>query len=214
MDRFSIIGFEGYYHYPFGIDSVIILASQSPRRQQLLQNAGYTFSVRTSGLAEEQQPGESPRDYVSRLAREKAFAVPLQPGELILAADTEVVLGDTVFGKPADFAHAEQMLKLLSGREHLVLSGICLRTADRTVVDVSETKVTFRALEAGEIREYAGTGEPMDKAGGYAIQGRASRFVERIEGCFFNVVGLPVELVDRHLRAFGIEPGDAARERG
>ncbi|MBL8233803.1 MAG: septum formation inhibitor Maf [Bryobacterales bacterium] len=193
---------------------MIILASQSPRRQQLLQNAGYAFSVRTSGVVEEQQPGESPRDYVSRLAREKAFAVPMQPGELILAADTEVVLDGTVFGKPADFAHAGEMLKLLSGREHLVLSGICLRTTERTVVDVAETKVVFRRLGSDEILEYVRSGEPMDKAGGYAIQGRASRFVERIEGCFFNVVGLPVELVDRHLRALGIQPGDGALARG
>jgi septum formation protein len=182
---------------------VIVLASQSPRRQQLLQNAGFEFIVRPGGVAEVRQPGETPAGYVRRLAREKAFSVSCAPGEIVLAADTEVVVDGVVFGKPAGLAHAEEMLRLLSGRKHSVWSGICLRTIEQSVVDAAETLVRFRALSEREIREYVQTGEPMDKAGGYAIQGRASRFVERIEGCFFNVVGLPVELVDRHLRKLG-----------
>lgn len=179
---------------------LLVLASQSPRRQQLLQNAGFEFIVRPGGVEEVRGEGETPTEYVRRLAREKSFSVDCGPGEIILAADTEVVLEDVVFGKPVDIAHAEEMLRLLSGREHSVISGICLRTTEFTEVDLAETLVRFRPLSPAEIREYVLTGEPMDKAGGYAIQGRASRFVERIEGCFFNVVGLPVELVDRRLR--------------
>ncbi|MCS7026252.1 MAG: Maf family protein [Bryobacteraceae bacterium] len=180
---------------------MLVLASQSPRRKQLLENAGFRFEVRAAAVDEIRLPGESPKAYVTRLAERKAFAIDCAVGEVVLAADTEVVVDGQTLGKPTDPSHAMEMLRLLSGRDHVVLSGICLRTLEHCVLDCVETKVIFRPLEEDEIQEYVQTGEPMDKAGGYAIQGIASRFVERIEGCFFNVVGLPVSTIDRHLRA-------------
>ncbi|HSW49635.1 MAG TPA: Maf family protein, partial [Bryobacteraceae bacterium] len=121
-------------------------------------------------------------------------------GEIILAADTEVVVDRDVLGKPSDAEDAARMLRRLSGREHEVITGICLRAGGRVVVDSATTRVCFVALSDAEIAAYVASGEPMDKAGAYAIQGLASRFIDRIEGCYFNVVGLPVSLVSRHLR--------------
>ncbi len=156
--------------------------------------------MRAPNILEERRAGESPVDYVRRLAEEKACAVPLNPGEIVLAADTVVVVGEQVLEKPKDRADAIRMLTLLSGREHQAISGICLRTDTRTLVDSAATRVHFIELTPEEIAAYAASGEPMDKAGGYAIQGLASKFVDRIEGCYFNVMGLPIALAYEYLK--------------
>lgn len=181
---------------------MLILASTSPRRQQILQDAGYRFTVFGTRVSEVRNSGESPEDYVRRLAAEKAAAAESTPEDVVLAADTIVVIDDMVLEKPADQADAERMLGSLSGREHKVLTGICLMSANRKVIDVASTSVRFVTMQPDEIQAYAASGEPMDKAGAYAIQGLASRYVERIDGCYFNVVGLPVSLVHRHLKTF------------
>lgn len=178
----------------------LVLASSSPRRQEILARAGIAFTVRIPPVSEEHDGSEPPAELVRRLAREKACAVPRADDEIILAADTEVVLAGRILGKPKDAADAARMLALLSGREHEVLTGICLRHAGGLISDHEGTRVRFAALSPEEIAAYVATGEPADKAGAYAIQGRASRFIERIEGCYFNVVGLPVALVYKHLK--------------
>jgi len=177
-----------------------VLASASPRRKQLLANAGIPCKVRPANVEEIPQPGETPRDYVRRLARAKAEAVQAQPGEVVLGADTTVEIDGRILEKPADAADAIRMLGLLQGRSHQVHTGVCLVHEGRPVEEVSSTEVVFRSLEEGEIREYVASGEAMDKAGAYGIQGRASRFVEKVNGCYFNVVGLPVSLVWRILQ--------------
>ena len=182
---------------------MLILASGSPRRQELLTAAGIPFTIRVPGVEEVRDPAETPEVYVRRLASAKAGAVDLHAGEIALGADTVVVLDDHVLEKPLDEEDASRMLRLLSGRTHSVLTGICLRSESRTIVDTAETLVQFSPLDDDEIEGYVASGEPMDKAGAYAIQGLASRFVDRIEGCYANVVGLPVSLVYRHLREFG-----------
>jgi septum formation protein len=183
---------------------MLILASRSPRRQEILRNAGLRFRVVTPEVEEIPGVGEGAEAYVRRLAVEKARAVPAGAGETVLAADTVVVAGGTeILEKPRDAADAARMLRRLAGGPHAVLTGICLRTGRDEVVDVARTTVWFEELGEGEIAEYAASGEPLDKAGGYAIQGLASKFVSRIEGCYFNVVGLPVSLVYRHLRERG-----------
>jgi septum formation protein len=179
---------------------VLVLASKSPRRQQILRDAGIPFTVRSANVPEERGPAEQPFDYVRRLAREKAFAVPLNSEEVILAADTVVVVESLVLEKPRDAGDAARMLKLLSGREHEVITGICLRSAERTIVDTAVTRVRFITLATEELQMYAASGEPMDKAGAYAIQGLASKFIDRIEGDYFNVVGLPVAMVYRYYK--------------
>lgn len=190
----------------------LVLASQSPRRKEILERAGLPFEVRLSPVAEERAPGEEPELYVRRLAREKAEAVPSGPGEIVLAADTTVVVGDEVLEKPRDAADAARMLRRLSGREHFVLTAVCLRDGHRLLVDCARTSVRFVPLSGEEIEAYVASGEPMDKAGAYAIQGLASKFIERVDGCYWNVVGLPIALVYAHLkRDFGFsqseEPG-------
>jgi septum formation protein len=177
---------------------VLVLASKSPRRQQILRDAGIPFVVRAANVPEERRPDEAPTDYVRRLAEAKAFAVSLHPGEIILGADTTVVVDHHVLEKPRDTADVMRMLKLLEGREHQVITGICLRTEARKIVDTAFTRVRFVPLSSDELEAYAASGEPMDKAGGYAIQGLASGFIDRIEGDYFNVVGLPVALVYRY----------------
>jgi len=177
---------------------VLVLASKSPRRQQILRDAGIPFVIRPADVPEERRPAEAPGDYVRRLAEEKACAVPLGPGEVILGADTVVVVAGEVLEKPRDARDARRMLTLLSGREHEVITGICLRAETRKIVDAATTRVRFVELTSVEIENYVSSGEPMDKAGGYAIQGLASKFIDRIEGCYFNVVGLPIALVYRH----------------
>jgi len=179
----------------------LVLASQSPRRREILAAAGFEFTVRVTPVPEVRAEGEAPEAYVRRLAREKAEASWVDGDEVVLGADTVVVLGTDVLEKPRDVADARRMLKLLSGREHVVITGICLRHAGGSAVDAVSTKVRFCALSDEEIESYANSGEPLDKAGAYAIQGLASKFVESIDGCFFNVVGLPISRVYRYLQS-------------
>jgi septum formation protein len=179
----------------------LVLASQSPRRSELLKLAGIPFSVRPpGGVDETPQSGETPEDYVMRVAEEKAGAVEAAREEIVLGADTTVVIDGRILGKPADAGDAQRMLEQLSGRRHEVLTGICLRYDRRLLRDWAVTQVWFAELSAEEVQEYIASGEPMDKAGAYGIQGLASKFVERIDGDYSNVVGLPVALVYRHLR--------------
>lgn len=186
---------------------MLVLASQSPRRQEILTQAEIPFLVRPADVDEEPLAHENPEEHVRRLARRKAEAIAARPGDVVLGADTVVVVDGEILGKPEDRTDAEQMLRKLSGREHVVITGVCLRAPDKTVVEVESTVVHFRALSEDEIRGYAASGEPLDKAGGYAIQGLASKFIDRIEGCYFNVVGLPVALVYRKLKELGALPG-------
>jgi septum formation protein len=182
---------------------MLVLASKSPRRAEILRAAGLPFVVRPADVHEQRRAGESPANYARRLAIDKAAAVEIAAGEVVLAADTIVVVDDVVLEKPYDDADARRMLALLSGRTHEVITGVCLRFGLRSVVDAAVTRVAFAPLTPEEIDAYVASGEPMDKAGAYAIQGLASKFIERIEGDYFNVVGLPVALVYRHLRQFG-----------
>jgi septum formation protein len=181
---------------------MLILASQSPRRAELLRNAGIAFEISPADVDESLRAGEAPLDYVKRLAREKALAVleAACDGAVVLGADTTVVVDGESLGKPADEDEARRMLERLSGRRHQVMTGVCvaIRNADGAATTEAEAEVTevqFTALSAEEIAAYVASGEPMDKAGAYAIQGRASRWIPRIEGCYFNVVGLPVARV-------------------
>lgn len=183
---------------------MLILASSSPRRAELLQAAGIDFTIRAAGVDETTRPDESPRDYVLRLSREKARAV-VRGDELTLGADTTVVINGEIIGKPADAEEAARMLRALSGQWHEVLTGVTLARADHLISAVSSTRVKFAELSDAEIKWYVSTGEPMDKAGAYAIQGHASLFVESIEGSYSNVVGLPMELAYRLAREMGVE---------
>ena len=179
---------------------MLVLASRSPRRSEILRQAGIPFVVRSAEVDETPLGHEPPREYVERLAEAKARAVGDAPGEIVLGADTTVVIDGAMLGKPEDAADAHRMLRLLSGKRHDVLSGICLRKGSKTVRDCAATAVWFRALSDREIDDYIASGEPWDKAGAYAIQGLASKYIEKIEGCYFNVVGLPVALVYRRLQ--------------
>ena len=179
---------------------MLVLASQSPRRAEILRQAGIPFTIRSVPVEEMPRPGETPEDYVQRLAEEKALAVEASADEIVLGADTTVVVDGEMLEKPADAADARRMLESLAGRQHEVLTGICLRGATKLIRDCAATRVWFAPMTPREIEEYVASGEPMDKAGGYAIQGLASKFIERVDGCYFNVVGLPVGLVYRHLR--------------
>ncbi len=189
---------------------MLILASASPRRSELLRNAGILFEAQPAHVNEAMLPGEAPEVYAKRLAVEKARAVFRQnPQQRILGADTIVVVDAEVLGKPRDQADAARMLRLLSGRSHRVITGVCVikavssfesRVSSIEDVRAETTEVWMRQLEEEEIREYISSGEPMDKAGAYAIQGIASRWIWKIVGCYFNVVGLPVPLVYRMLQ--------------
>jgi septum formation protein len=205
--------------------SKIILASSSPRRRELLTQAGYEFNVVTSDVPEERCEGETPLDYCRRLAREKAEAVlarvaksPVEVNETaevgasapevrILGADTIVVVDDRVLGKPEDAEHAREMLEFLSGRAHKVITAVCLltRNANGTLAtDIRHaiTTVTFCPMSTLDIETYIASGEPLDKAGAYGIQGGASRFIAGYEGDYDNVVGLPVFLVREMLSGY------------
>lgn len=184
----------------------VFLASRSPRRQELLRQLGVRFDElrfreapgRPADVVEGALDAEPPHHYVERIARTKATVgwqqvqrrvLPLHP---VLAADTEVALDGVIFGKPADAADAVRMLTRLAGRTHQVLTAVALRWQEELLVEVSHTEVTFRALTAQDIERYVATGEPFDKAGAYAIQGRAAAFVSRIEGSYSGVMGLPL----------------------
>jgi len=185
----------------------LVLASSSPRRVEVLRNAGFEFEIIPARVEESPRPGEPPVALAERLAREKAedVAARLAPDKdaIVLGADT-VVVGDdgSLLGKPASSADAAAILEKLSGRTHEVITGIALVAAGggRTRLAHERTRVSFRDVSRPEIDAYVASGEPLDKAGAYAIQGRAGRFVTRIEGCYFNVMGLPLSLVDRMLR--------------
>lgn len=179
---------------------MLVLASRSPRRQEILARAGFAFRVQPASVDESLISGESAREHVLRLARAKAAAVEADAEEIVLGADTVVVVDGEILAKPEDTVEAARMLRRLSGREHRVLTGVCLRRGGEFRLDVETTRVWFARLTEEEIEDYVASGEPLDKAGGYAIQGLASKFVERIEGCYFNVVGLPVALVYRRLK--------------
>jgi septum formation protein len=183
---------------------MLVLASSSPRRAELLRAAGINFTVRAADVDETIKPDELPRDYVLRLSREKARAV-ARGDELTLGADTTVVINGQIAGKPVDIEDAKRMLRALSGRWHEVLTGVTLARAGKTISDIASTRVKFAELSEAEIVWYVSTGEPMDKAGAYAIQGHASLFIERIEGSYSNVVGLPVQLIYRLAGRMGVE---------
>ena len=191
---------------------MLVLASASPRRRELLTQAGFSFTVHPADVPEEPVAGEDPIGYVTRLARDKAEAVfreiagagTASSQVVVLGADTTVTLDKLILAKPADAADAARMLKQLSGRTHHVITGVAVVTADSTEVAAEVTAVRFLSLSDEEIEAYVATGEPMDKAGAYAIQGRAARWIPRIEGCYFNVVGLPLALVSALLEPLGI----------
>jgi len=184
---------------------VLILASSSPRRQELLRDAGFLFEVHPAHVPEERAAGESPLQYACRLAREKAQAVARDfPGRYVLGADTVVVVEDQVLEKPRDAQDAARMLHLLSGKGHQVITAVSLvRPEGNSDTRTSTTQVYFREVAEEEIVRYVSSGEPMDKAGAYAIQGGAAQWIQRIEGDYSNVVGLPLSLVKEMLRARG-----------
>lgn len=185
----------------------LVLASASPRRAELLRAAGLDVDVDPAGIDEAARGGETPQDFVRRMACEKAEAVaPRWPGRAVLAADTMVVVQEQVLGKPADANDAVRMLGLLAGRDHLVMTGVCLwgGASPAPRLHVEQTRVWFAPMSEAEIAWYVATGEPADKAGAYAIQGLGSRFVTRIEGSYSNVVGLPVAQVCQMCTAAGM----------
>jgi septum formation protein len=180
---------------------MLVLASASPRRQELLRSAGIRFEVQPAHIGEAALLGESAKNCAERLAREKALAVAKErPQDVVLGADTVVVVDGEILGKPLDAADAVRMLRMLSGREHQVITGVCVVANGQSSVANETTAVTMSEISENEIADYVATGEPMDKAGAYAIQGVASRWIPRIEGDYSNVVGLPVALVWRMLR--------------
>lgn len=183
----------------------IVLASGSPRRKELLQQAGLTHFTVAPTDADETVPGDMPpEEVVMLLSRRKAEAACFSSREIIIAADTIVWLDGRALGKPADRAEAARMLQELSGRQHTVYTGVTLRRGEELLTDWEATQVWFRALDRREIRAYVRSEEPMDKAGGYAIQGMACSFVERIEGDYTNVIGLPMAKLAGMLRRFGV----------
>ena len=182
----------------------LILASASPRRAELLRSAGFDFEIQASDVDETPRDGETPGDYTLRVARDKAQHVakfPTSAGAVVLAADTEVVANRRILGKPRDFDDAAAMLRLLSGTAHEVLTAVVVRAGDRERSEVVSTTVHVVTLSDEDIQWYVASGEPMGKAGAYGIQGRAARFIGRIEGSWSAVVGLPVASVHRLLRA-------------
>jgi septum formation protein len=201
---------------------MLVLASASPRRRELLAQAGFSFEVHPAHIPEEPLEGEDPFAYVTRLAREKAQVVfreltdanrtagetrlDTESSMTVLGADTTVTLDNAILGKPEDAADAARMLRLLSGRTHRVITGVAVVTAYGVEVAAEATAVSFLALSDEDIAAYVATGEPMDKAGAYAIQGRAARWIPRIEGCYFNVVGLPLALVTTLLESRNQKP--------
>jgi len=182
-----------------------VLASRSPRRSELLRAAGFEFDVVAADVPEMRAPDERPADYVRRLACEKAEAIAMHyPGRLVLGADTEVVLDEDVLGKPADAGDAARLLRRLCGGAHEVLTAVAIVWQGQVWTTVETTTVWIDDLTDEEIAEYVATGEPMDKAGAYGIQGYASRFIPRIDGSYSNVVGLPVAAVLQLLRRAGL----------
>jgi septum formation protein len=184
----------------------IILASNSPRRKDLLEQIGLTFSIAPTNIDEQVLPNEVPYDHALRLAFEKAQKAAQEHDGIVIAADTIVVLNGKIMGKPSDGQHAGCMLKQLSGKEHSVITGLAVMDSrtGRIMTGSSNTRVWFRHLTAEEIAAYIITGEPLDKAGAYGIQGKGAIFVEKIDGCYFNVVGLPLSLLYKLLISIGV----------
>ncbi|HEX4932173.1 MAG TPA: Maf family protein [Gemmatimonadaceae bacterium] len=183
----------------------VVLASQSPRRRELLAQLGIAHEVRPADIDESYLPGEHPPAHAERLAREKALTLAHElPDAVVIAADTIVVIDDTVLGKPADAADAERMLARLSGRTHWVYTAVAVARGGTVVSGVEAVEVTFRPLHGAQIREYVATGEPMDKAGAYGIQGFGATLVERIHGDYFAVMGLALGRLVALLREVGI----------
>jgi len=186
----------------------LILASASPRRAELLRNVGIAFTVEPAHVPEQALPGEPPLLYAQRLARDKSRSIfARHPDKVVLGADTVVVADEHLLEKPRDAEDAARMLRMLSGRAHQVMTGVCLVAPGWETIEAEITEVRFSSLTEAEIAEYVATGEPMDKAGAYAIQGVASRWVESIDGCYFNVVGLPVPRVYRMLQRLEDDTG-------
>jgi septum formation protein len=195
------------------ICTMLVLASASPRRRELLTQAGFTFTVAPASIPEDLRAGENPVAYVTRLAREKAQSVAArtEPGTVVLGADTTVVAANgEVLGKPEDASDAARMLRLLSGATHQVITGVAVVADGSVEVAAEVTHVSVLTLRDEEIGAYIATGEPMDKAGAYAIQGYAARWIPRIQGCYFNVVGLPLALVTGMLEGVRVRVGQAA----
>ena len=183
----------------------LILASASPRRKELLSLFGIPFTVRVADIDETMDPAKSPFDEVGRVSRAKALAVSREAGQTVIAADTIVVCQDTVLGKPRDEAEAKAMLRLLSGRDHQVMTGCTVLTDDNCVTFTEVTDLHFRELTQKEIDRYVASGEPMDKAGAYGIQGGAALFCRRMRGDYYNVMGLPVCRLWETLKAMAPE---------
>ena len=174
----------------------LILASGSPRRSEILTSVGWPFQKHVADIDESERSGELPEDYVVRLAREKAEAVAAyHPGRLVLGADTTVVIGGQIVGKPNDLEHAREMLRILSGHWHDVLTGVAIVVDGGTESAMQRTRVKFSQMADDEIAFLAEMGDPLDKAGAYAVQAQAALFIEGIEGDYWNVVGLPINLV-------------------
>ena len=188
----------------------LILASQSPRRKELLGLFRIPFTVRVADIDEAMDPGKAPFDEVARVSRLKAEAVPREEEDIVIAADTIVVCDGCVLGKPKDAADAFRMLRMLSGKDHQVMTGLTVLKGDSAVTCTEVTDIHFRALTDGEIAAYIRTGEPMDKAGAYGIQGGAALFAERLVGDYYNVMGLPVCRLGQILKAVA---GDWMEER-
>ena len=183
----------------------IVLASKSPRRQELLERIGITdFTVRVPDADESYDPAMTPEEIVCHISRVKSMALARADDEIVITADTMVFLDDQRLGKPADEADALRMLTALQGRHHTVCTGVTVRQGGRSVTEVETTDVYFRPAAEAELLGYIATGEPMDKAGAYGIQGKGSLLVEKIHGDYFNVVGLPVMRLSRMLQQFGI----------
>ena len=183
----------------------LILASQSPRRRELLEKMGHPFVVRAADIDERMDETRPPYDEVARVSRLKALAVERMPEDILVAADTVVVCGGRILGKPRDEEDAFRMLRLLSGRDHQVMTGMTVLRGDEAVTVTEVTDIHFRELSDEEIRSYIATGEPMDKAGAYGIQGGAALFATRLEGDYYNVMGLPVCRLALILRSLGLK---------
>jgi septum formation protein len=192
----------------------VVLASSSPRRRELLERAGLQFTIDPSETDEKLDDSRGPEELAKLISSMKArSAAQRHPGSIIIAADTFGVLDGKLLGKPCDAADAQEMLRRMSGKCHLVLTGFTILDSEsgKAVSRVVKTKVYFNELSSGQIDEYVATGEPLDKAGAYAIQGLGAGMVEKIEGDYFNVVGLPVSALARELKKFGIELPNASQ---
>ena len=184
---------------------MLILASNSPRRKEILAMLGYNFAVIPSDC-DENLPPMSPADTVCELSKRKALAVERTENDVVIGSDTIVCLNNIILGKPADKEDAKKMLKMLSGKRHTVYTGVSVVTKEKVITDFVSADVFFREMTEGEIEEYVNTKEPLDKAGAYGIQGKGAAYIEKIEGDFFAVMGLPACYISKTLSSFGVFP--------